>query len=167
MTHSTMLREMTAEDWPIVRSIYEEGIATGHATFETAAPTWDAWDASHLKTCRLIAVDDDRVIGWAALSPVSGRCVYAGVADESVYVAAVARGRGVGGRLLQALIAESERHGIWMLQAGIFPENQASVAAHERAGFRIVGRREKIGQMDGIWRDVLLLEKRSATVGIQ
>ena len=158
---------MTAADWPVVRAIYEEGVATGHATFETSAPAWDAWDAGHLKSCRLVAVDDDRVIGWAALSPVSGRCVYAGVADESVYVAAVARGRGVGGRLLQALIAESERHGIWTLQAGIFPENKASVAAHERAGFRIVGRREKIGEMNGVWRDVLLLEKRSATVGIQ
>ena len=162
-----MLRDMTAADWPRVQAIYEEGIATGDATMETSAPAWEVWDAGHLKTCRFVAVDADRLIGWAALSPVSGRCVYAGVAEVSVYVSAAARGRGIGRLLLQALVAESERNGIWTLQAGIFPENHASVAIHERCGFRLVGRREKLGQRNGVWRDVLLLEKRSATVGAQ
>lgn len=161
----TSLRAMSPDDWPAVRAIYEEGIATGHATFESTAPSWEAWDAGHL-ACRLVAVDSDRVIGWAALSPVSGRCVYAGVAEVSVYVTAASRGLGVGRRLLDALVSESERQDIWMLQAGIFPENAASIAIHERSGFRIVGRREKLGQMKGIWRDVLLLEKRSTTVGL-
>jgi L-amino acid N-acyltransferase YncA len=157
---------MTAGDWPSVRKIYEEGIATGQATFETTAPEWDAWNGAHLKACRLIAVDGGRVIGWAALTPVSGRCVYAGVAEVSVYVAADARGKGVGRQLLQALVVESERNDIWTLQAGIFPENAASLSAHERCGFRIVGRRERLGKMKGVWRDVLLLERRSAAVGI-
>src|SRR4051812_8308881 len=134
----TTLRPMTADDWLSVRRIYEQGIATGHATMETAAPEWEQWDGGHLKTCRVIAADGNRVVGWAALSPVSGRCVYAGVAEVSVYVAAEARGNGVGRQLLDALIAESERHEIWMLQAGIFPENPASLAIHEHSGFRIV-----------------------------
>jgi len=157
---------MATADWPAVRRIYEEGIASGHATFETAAPEWNGWDAAHMKACRLVAVDGELVVGWAALTPVSGRCVYAGVAEVSVYVAAAARGKGVGRQLLEALVAESERHEIWTLQAGIFPENTASLTAHERAGFRIVGRREKLGNMKGVWRDVLLLEKRSAAVGV-
>jgi L-amino acid N-acyltransferase YncA len=157
---------MATADWPAVRRIYEEGIASGHATFETAAPEWNGWDAAHMKACRLVAVDGELVVGWAALTPVSGRCVYAGVAEVSVYVAATARGKGVGRQLLEALVAESERHEIWTLQAGIFPENTASLTAHERAGFRIVGRREKLGNMKGVWRDVLLLEKRSAAVGV-
>jgi len=166
MTASTLLRPMASADWPAVRRIYEEGIASGHATFETAAPEWNGWDAAHMKACRLVAVDGELVVGWAALTPVSGRCVYAGVAEVSVYVAAAARGKGVGRQLLEALVAESERHEIWTLQAGIFPENTASLTAHERAGFRIVGRREKLGNMKGVWRDVLLLEKRSAAVGV-
>jgi len=166
MTASTLLRPMATADWPAVRRIYEEGIASGHATFETAAPEWNGWDAAHMKACRLVAVDGELVVGWAALTPVSGRCVYAGVAEVSVYVAAAARGKGVGRQLLEALVAESERHEIWTLQAGIFPENTASLTAHERAGFRIVGRREKLGNMKGVWRDVLLLEKRSAAVGV-
>lgn len=157
---------MADADWPAVRRIYEEGIATGHATFETAAPEWNGWDAAHMKACRLVAVDGEQVVGWAALTPVSGRCVYAGVAEVSVYVAAAARGKGVGRRLLEALVAESERHEIWTLQAGIFPENTASITAHERSGFRIVGRREKLGKMKGVWRDVMLLEKRSAAAGV-
>jgi phosphinothricin acetyltransferase len=156
---------MIAADWPQVRGIYEEGIATGDATFETSAPSWEAWDAGHLATCRLVAVDD-RVIGWAALSAVSRRSVYAGVAEVSVYVGAKARGRGVGRQLLQALVAESERQGIWTLQAGIFPENHASLSVHERSGFRVVGRRERLGNMNGVWRDVVLLERRSTAVGI-
>jgi L-amino acid N-acyltransferase YncA len=166
MTASTMLRPMADADWPAVRRIYEEGIATGHATFETAAPEWNAWDAAHMKACRLVAVDREQVVGWAALTPVSGRCVYAGVAEVSVYVAAAARGKGVGRQLLEALVAESERHEIWTLQAGIFPENTASITAHERSGFRIVGRREKLGKMRGVWRDVMLLEKRSVAAGV-
>jgi len=150
-----------------VRSIYEEGIATGHATFETMAPAWEVWDAGHLKSCRLVAVDQGRTVGWAALSPVSGRCVYAGVAEVSVYVAAAERGRGIGQRLLAELVDASEREGLWTLQAGIFPENQASLVIHERCGFRVVGRRQKLGRLGARWRDVLLLERRSTTVGIE
>jgi L-amino acid N-acyltransferase YncA len=157
---------MTAADWPTVRTIYEQGVATGHATFQTVAPAWDAWDAAHLPSCRLVARLDGRVIGWAALSPVSSRAVYAGVAEVSVYVAADARGRGVGRALLRALVTTSEDDGRWTLQAGIFPENVASVHLHEQCGFRVVGRRERIGALAGVWRDVLLLERRSALVGV-
>lgn len=159
---------MTAAHWPAVQAIYSEGLATGNATFATEAPTWAEWDASHLPTCRLVAVPaeaPEQVLGWAALSPVSSRCVYGGVAEVSVYVAAAARGQGVGRALLAALVAESERQGLWTLQAGIFPENTASVRLHEAAGFRQVGRRERIGQLHGQWRDTLLLERRSNTVG--
>lgn len=159
---------LTAAHWPDVRRIYLEGIATGHATFTTEAPAWDAWDASHLSTGRLVAVGDDDgqpVLGWAALTPVSGRCVYAGVAEVSVYVAAAARGQGVGQALLTALVAAAEAAGLWTLQAGIFPENLPSVRLHEAAGFRLVGRRERIGQLRGHWRDTLLLERRSTVVG--
>ncbi len=155
---------MSVSHWPAVRRIYEEGIATGNATFEREPPAWDDWDASHLPAPRLVAIDGDAVVGWAALSPVSRRAVYAGVAEVSIYVAASARGAGIGGRLLQALVEVSETRGIWTLQAGIFPENQDSVAMHRRAGFRVVGRRERIGQLDGRWRDVLLLERRSSIV---
>jgi phosphinothricin acetyltransferase len=159
------IEPMSVEDWPEVRRIYREGIATGDATFATDAPEWGAWDKDHLKACRLIARDGDKILGWAALSPVSGRCVYAGVAEVSVYVGADARGRGVGKRLLQALIEDSERQSLWTLQAGVFPENEASVATHRACGFREVGRRKKIGKMRDRWRDVLLLERRSGTVG--
>jgi L-amino acid N-acyltransferase YncA len=151
---------MTAADWPAVRSIYLEGIATGDATFETAAPEWERWDAGHLKTCRLVAHVDGEVAGWAALSPVSARAVYAGVAEVSIYIAQLARGKGLGAALLRALVAESEVNGVWTLQAGIFPENTASIALHRRAGFRIVGTRERIGCVDGRWRDVVLMERR-------
>ena len=148
-----------------MRVIYAEGLATGTATFATEPPTWEAWDGGHLTTCRLVATDAAGTVrGWAALSPVSGRCVYAGVAEVSVYVAAAARGRGVGRALLQALVAESEKTGLWTLQASIFPENTASVRLHEAVGFRLVGRRERIGQRGGVWRDTLLLERRSAVV---
>ncbi|HEY6221781.1 MAG TPA: GNAT family N-acetyltransferase [Candidatus Eisenbacteria bacterium] len=158
---------MRSSDWAEVRAIYLEGIATGNATFETEAPSWDAWDKAHLPEPRLAAREGTgRVLGWAALTPVSGRCVYAGVGDLSVYVAAEARGRGVGRALLEALISLSERAGIWTLQAGIFPENAASLALHRGCGFRDVGRRERIGKMSGEWRDVLLLERRSSTVGV-
>ncbi len=157
---------MSAADWPVVRAIYEEGIATGYATFETSAPDWRAWDAAHLPDCRLVARQDGQVIGWAALSPVSSRAVYRGVAEVSVYVAATARGRGVGRALLAALVAASETADVWTLQAGIFPENEASVALHVSCGFRVVGRRERLGLHHGVWRDVLLLERRSRRPGV-
>ena len=157
---------MTAAHWLAVKAIYAEGIATGHATFTTDIPTWEAWDASHLSTGRLVAEDATGTpLGWAALSPVSSRCVYGGVAEVSVYVAAAARGQGVGRALLAAVVAASEQGGLWTLQAGIFPENEASVRLHTAAGFRQVGRRERIGQLRGHWRDTLLLERRSAVVG--
>jgi phosphinothricin acetyltransferase len=161
-----MIRPLDAGDWPAVRAIYAEGIATGNATFEQEPPAWEAWDRSHLATCRLVAEHDGRVVGWAALSPVSDRCVYGGVAEVSVYVAEVARGHGVGRALLQALVEESEREGLWTLQAGVFPENLASVRVHEQCGFRVVGRREKLGRLRDRWRDVLLLERRSPVVGV-
>lgn len=157
---------MKAEHWPDVKAIYESGIATGNATFETGAPAWEEWDAAHIKTCRLVAVEQDEILGWAALTPVSGRCVYAGVAEVSIYISESARGKGLGSILLNALVAESEQHNFWTLQAGIFPENVASIRLHEACGFRMVGRREKIGQMLGVWRDTVLLERRSNTVGV-
>lgn len=157
---------MLPADWPSVREIYLEGIATGNATFEKSAPDWTRWHNAHLEHSRLVARGQDRVIGWAALSPVSRRAVYAGVAEVSVYVAATARGKGVGSALLSALIRSSEEEGIWTLQAGIFPENAASVELHRKTGFRVVGIREHLGAMDGHWRDVVLLERRSKTVGL-
>jgi L-amino acid N-acyltransferase YncA len=160
------LTPMTPADWESVRAIYLDGIATGNATFETGAPSWEAWDAGHLPGARLVARAGNEILGWAALSPVSGRCVYAGVAEVSVYVAPKARGRGVGRALLEALIAESERLGLWTLQAGIFPENTASLTLFERCGFRRVGTRERLGKMGSRWRDVRLLERRSRSVGI-
>lgn len=158
---------MQAADWDAVRAIYLEGIATGNATFETAAPEWDHWDKAHLALGRLVARCDDKVVGWAALTPYSSRSVYAGVAEVSVYVSDSARGQGVGVGLLARLIEESERQGIWTLQAGIFPENRASLALHHRVGFREVGRRERIGKLKGVWRDVVVLERRSQRVGIE
>jgi L-amino acid N-acyltransferase YncA len=155
------LEPMRGEDWPEVKAIYEEGIATGQATFETEAPTWETWNENHLAKCRLVARNQGEVVGWAALSPVSGRCVYAGVAEVSVYVAAKARGRGIGKALLGQLIKESEGAGIWTLEAGIFPENGASISVHKACGFREVGRRQRLGQLAGAWRDVLLMERRS------
>lgn len=162
-----VLRPMAAGDGPAVMRIFDEGIATGNASMETKAPPWEAWDAAHIAACRIVATDpaSGEVLGWAALSPVSGRCVYAGVAEVSVYVAEAARGRGAGRALLDALVAASEAEGYWTLQAGIFPENVASVALHERCGFRIVGTREKLGRSRGLWRDVLLMERRSRAVG--
>jgi len=157
------LRALEASDWPAVRAIYLEGIATGNATFETEAPGWERWDAAHLPACRFVACDPAGVIGFAALSPISARKVYAGVAEVSVYVAHRARGAGAGAALLRALIETSEAAGIWTLQAGIFPENHPSLRLHERQGFRIVGIRERIGRLSGKWRDVALLERRSKT----
>jgi len=161
------LIDLTPAHWNSVRAIYEEGLASGHASFETTAPAWDAWDTSHLTAPRLVAVDDDgEIAGWTALSPVSRRAVYAGVAEVSVYVRASARGRGVGHLLLEELIRRSEAGGIWMLTAGIFPENVASCRLHVAHGFRLVGRRERIGCHHGVWRDTLLFERRSKSVGV-
>jgi L-amino acid N-acyltransferase YncA len=159
------IHAMTPDDWPAVRAVYEEGIATGDATFETAAPGWAAWDRGHLPDPRLVAGRDGRVVGWAALSPVSDRCAYAGVAEVSVYVAAAAAGQGAGRALLTELVRRAEAAGIWTLQAGVFPENTASLALHHRCGFRTVGVRERLGKLDGSWRDVVLLERRSPLVG--
>jgi L-amino acid N-acyltransferase YncA len=169
---------MPPDLWPAVREIYREGLASGNATFEIDLPDWEKWDSGHRKDCRLVALEpsggeggpltaigEGRVLGWAALSPVSSRRAYRGVAEVSVYVAAAARGRGVGKSLLQALVQESEANGIWTLQAGIFPENAVSVALHESCGFREVGIRRQIGKLGDVWRDVLLLERRSASVG--
>jgi phosphinothricin acetyltransferase len=156
---------MTVDDWGIVRAIYLDGIATGEATFETAVSSWKQWDTAHLPAPRLIATAEKLVIGWAALSPVSARAVYAGVAEVSVYVATASRGQGVGRALLERLVEESENNGIWTLQASIFPENVASIRIHKACGFREVGTRERIGQRDGIWRDTRLLERRSRSVG--
>jgi L-amino acid N-acyltransferase YncA len=158
------VRRLEPADWPAVAAIYAEGIATGDATFETELPSWETWDAAHPRRHRIVAETAGQIVGWAALSAVSERCCYAGVAEVSVYVAAGARGRGVGRALLLELIAGSERAGIWTLQAGIFPENRRSLALHQRCGFRIVGVRERLGRLNGIWRDVLLLERRSPEV---
>jgi L-amino acid N-acyltransferase YncA len=160
-----LLEAMSPADWESVRAIYREGIATGDATFEQSAPEWEQWDEGHLPACRLVARSRGEVLGWAALSRVSRRRVYRGVAEVSVYVFGRARRKGVGMALLTALIESSEREGIWTLQAGIFPENTASVELHRRAGFRVVGIRERLGSMDGRWRDVVLMERRSAVVG--
>jgi L-amino acid N-acyltransferase YncA len=160
------IRNMTAADWESVRQIYLEGLATGQATFETEAPAWEIWDTGHLRFARLAAVSGDEIKGWAALSQISGRCVYGGVAEVSVYVGENYRGQGVGRALLERLIEASEENGMWTLQAGIFPENEPSIALHEACGFRKVGVRERIGRMGGRWRDTMLLERRSTTVGI-
>ncbi|HSS98967.1 MAG TPA: GNAT family N-acetyltransferase [Terriglobales bacterium] len=160
------IEAMTEKDWPAVSAIYAEGIATGNATFEKTIPEWQKWDSGHLSSCRLVARSRNDVLGWAALTPVSGRCVYAGVAEVSVYVATRARGQKVGLRLLQKLVGNSEHEGIWTLQAGIFPENIASIELHKRCNFSIVGTRKRLGCMDGRWRDVCMMERRSETVGI-
>ena len=160
------LEKMNTSDWQQVSLIYGEGISTGHATFETAVPTWDKWDSSHLPGGRLVARAGDVIAGWAALSLVSSRCVYAGVAEVSIYVGAACRAQGIGRALLGALVALSEQSGIWTLQAGIFPENRSSLALHKKKGFREVGWRERLGKLNGVWRDVILLERRSTMVGI-
>src|SRR5947207_887767 len=147
-----VIHQMTTADWPRVKQIYLEGIATGHATFETGVPSFAEWDKAHLSCARLVAQQGDATVGWAALSPVSQRCVYGGVAEVSVYVSTSNRGSGVGRQLLSALIGQSEQNGIWTLQAGMFPENVASRALHERFGFRELGRRERIGKLKGVWR---------------
>jgi L-amino acid N-acyltransferase YncA len=157
---------MTKQHWDAVREIYRQGIATGNATFETSLPDWKAWDERHLPACRIVALVDGKVFGWAALSRVSSRRVYEGVAEVSIYVADEARGHGIGRTLLSALVEASEQNGIWTLQAGILAENTVSIGLHQRAGFRIVGTRERIARRDGRWRDTVLMERRSAVVGV-
>lgn len=161
----TEIRGLEAEDWDAVRSIYLAGIATGQATFETEAPTWEHWNNIHLPTPRLAAMANQMIVGWAALSSVSRRPAYAGVAEVSVYVHPDVRGLGIGGLLLTKLVNESERNGIWTLQASIFPENVASISLHRSCGFREVGIRQRIGKMKGVWRDTVLFERRSRVVG--
>jgi phosphinothricin acetyltransferase len=158
---------MQASDWDAVREIYLEGIATRNATFQTDAPSWEQWDASHLQACRLVAERDGEILGWAVLAAISSRPVYRGVAEVSVYIAARARAQGVGRALMQELVAQSERAGFWTLQAGIFPENHGSVALHLGAGFREVWRREKMGRLGDSWRDVLLFERRRSSNGTE
>ena len=151
---------MAREDWEAVEAIYAEGIATRQATFETSTPTWDEFDRGRLRDHRYVAVDGGRVVGWVALSPTSSRACYAGVAEHSVYVSESARGRGVGKALMAALLASADAGGIWTIQTSVFPDNAATVALHESLGFRVVGRRERIAQLDGAWRDTVLLERR-------
>jgi phosphinothricin acetyltransferase len=158
------IRPLEASDWPAVEAIYAAGIATGEATFETAPPSWVEFDTGRLPDHRLVALEDGEVVGWAALSPTSSRACYAGVVEHSVYVAEEARGRGIGRLLMDALVTGADAAGLWTIQTSIFPENAASVALHERVGFRVVGRRERIAQLDGVWRDTLLLERRSPAV---
>ncbi|MEJ5960947.1 GNAT family N-acetyltransferase [Pedobacter immunditicola] len=157
--------EMLLSHWDEVKLIYQQGIATKQATFQTEAPGWEEWDKSHIPTFRYIAIINDTIAGWAALTPVSSRCVYAGVAEVSVYVHQDYRGKGVGKSLLEKLIAETEQANIWTIQAGIFPENLSSIALHEKLGFRQVGFRESIGKLDGVWRNTILLERRSKIAG--
>jgi phosphinothricin acetyltransferase len=155
---------MRRSDWSDVADIFRHGLATGHASFETDVPDYPAWDAAHLSEPRLVARLEGAVVGWAALSPVSERCVYGGVAEDSVYVAPEHGRRGIGRLLLTELVRRAEEAGIWTVQAGIFPENEASLALHEQCGFRVVGRRERLGRHRGAWRDVLLVERRSTTI---
>jgi phosphinothricin acetyltransferase len=157
---------MLPQHWKAVKTNYEQGIATGQATFETEAPTWGKWNAGHTEEARLVAILQNEVIGWAALSRISTRKVYAGVGDVSIYISPQARGQGIGKQLLQALIDESEATGFWLLQSSLFPENLASLRLHQGSGFRVVGRRERIGQQNGIWRDTFLLERRSQKTGL-
>ncbi|MEM8764095.1 MAG: N-acetyltransferase family protein [Bacteroidota bacterium] len=161
-----LIETMLPSDWSSVVRIYEEGIQTGIATFETTAPTYKDWDKAHEASCRLVAKQEDTLMGWAALSQVSSRCVYGGVGEVSIYIGQAHRGKGVGLTLLKALIRESEAAGYWTLQSGIFPENKASIKLHERAGFRFLGKRERIAKINGIWKDNLLFEKRSTRIGV-
>ncbi len=159
-------RALVPDDWPVVADVYRQGIASGHATFETTVPDWETWNQARSRDCRIVAELDGAVVAFAALSPVSKRAVYAGVREVMIYVAESARGRGVGGRLLQRLVADAEAQGIWTLQAGIFPENAASIRIFEKAGFRILGTHERLGRFhDGRWRDVVLMERRSGVTG--
>lgn len=161
-----VVREFDKADYPVVKTIYQQGIDTGNATFQLTAKTWAEWDASMLNHSRLVAEENGRVLGWAALSPISSRAVYSGVAEVSAYVAEGAHGRGVGQQLLSKLVCESEANDIWMLQAAIFPENVGSIKLHANNGFRQLGVREKLGQMNGVWRNVVFMERRSKVTGV-
>jgi L-amino acid N-acyltransferase YncA len=163
-TGEVAIGALLPDHWPGVARVYAEGISTGNATFETEVPSWEAWDAAHLAEHRIVALRAGEVVGWAAVSPVSDRCAYGGVVENSVYVAESARGQGIGERLLETLIASTEAEGIWTIQTGIFPENEGSIRLHERVGFEVVGRRKRLGKLNGEWRDVLLLERRSRAV---
>jgi L-amino acid N-acyltransferase YncA len=158
------IRDLRPDDWAAVRAIYEEGIRSGDATFETETPSWERWDAAHPRL-RLVAEREGAIAGWAALSPVSNRSCYDGVGEVSVYVAEAARGTGLGRALLESLVERAERAGYWTLSAGVFPENEASLHLHRACGFREVGIRERLGELRGVWRDVILLERRSTLVG--
>ncbi|MBU2905307.1 GNAT family N-acetyltransferase [Arenibacter algicola] len=160
------IRKMKNSDWPSVAQIYQQGMDTGFATFEKVVPSFEVWDAGHLQIGRLVAAKGDSILGWAALSPVSSRCVYGGVAEVSVYIGQGNRGRGVGKMLMQELIVESEKAGLWTLQSGIFPENKGSVELHLKMGFRFIGKRERVGKRDNVWKDNLLFERRSTVVGV-
>lgn len=164
--NNILIRPMQPADWVSVAAIYGEGIATGFATFEKDIPGYESWDKNHLRECRLVAEKDHVVLGWAALSPVSDRCVYGGVAEVSVYVSTASRGMGIGTLLMEALIDQSEQQGLWTLQSGIFPENTGSIKLHEQIGFRRIGIRERVGKLDGVWRDNVIFERRSRKVGI-
>ena len=158
-------RKLEEKDWTHVSEIYKQGLDTENATFQLEVPSWSDWNNGHLISCRIIAEIDTKIIGWAALSPVSSRCVYGGVAEVSVYVSNDFSGQQIGTKLLNKLILESEENGIWTLQSSIFPENKASLKIHKKLGFREVGYREKIGKMKGVWRDTILLERRSSKIG--
>lgn len=161
-----MIKKLLPEHWEVVKNIYELGIATGVATFETKAPDWETWDKNHLPHSRLVIEYDQRVAGWIALSPVSGRCVYGGVAEISIYIHPACKGLGLGYVLMHELIKESEANGIWTLQAGIFEENKASIRLHEKSGYRKVGYRENLGKLNQHWHNIILFERRSKIVGI-
>jgi L-amino acid N-acyltransferase YncA len=160
------IKPIKENNYSAIAEIYLQGIATGHATFQTEAPEWEAWDKGHLSFCRLAAFEANEMLGWAALSPVSSRCVYGGVVEVSIYIATNARGKGIGKLLFEKLIKESEENGLWTLQSGIFPENIGSIKLHEDMGFRKIGFREKIGNMNGVWRDNVIMERRSKIVGV-
>jgi phosphinothricin acetyltransferase len=160
------IQALTPHHWPEVKAIYQAGIGTGNAHFSLTIPEWDEWDHEHVKNCRLVATENGQVLGWAALTAISDRCVFAGVAEVSIYMAEQARGKGIGKQLLAELVKQSEAENFWTLEARIFAENEASIHIHQQNGFRVVGRRERIGKLNGIWRDVLLLERRSTNTGL-
>jgi len=165
-TTSIELRSMTPDDWPDVARIYAEGLKTGNATFQQTVPTWEEWNNGHVQSCRMVAIIEGTIAGWAALSPVSSRAVYAGVAEVSVYIGKDFRGMRIGDQLMKNLIDDSEKEGFWTLQSSIFPENEASIKLHEKYGFRTMGYREKVGKMNGNWRDTVIMERRSKVVGV-
>lgn len=159
------IETMKPDDWDAVRAIYAAGIATGNATFETEPPSWEVWDEKHIPHCRLVARSEGQIVGWVAMTPTSSRKAYAGVCEHSIYIAESARGKGVGKKLLTAFIEDTERAGVWTLHTSIFPENVASLALHKSCGFREIGYRERIAQLNGVWRTTVMLERRSRVVG--